>query len=179
MPCSALGRSGCLLRRPYAGQLHGLFAVRHLFGMLLLALRTMKNAAQSQIGAAHGTGLIHRACAGNDLTARGFGNYLSDTSPLRNDLPLAERYSDKRYKAPGPQAFGNVGGQIEPGQKTISRKPARRALLAWRAGLRENHAADFRLGCKKYFIGQLDAGELITVDGTGIDADFVALYQRL
>ena len=97
---------------------------------LFLVRRYRGNISNS---AAHGTGLIHRACAGNDLTARGFGNYLSDTSPLRNDLPLAERYSDKRYKAPGPQAFGNVGGQIEPGQKTISRKPARLALLVWRA----------------------------------------------
>jgi hypothetical protein len=41
------------------------------------------------------TGLIHRACAANDLTDRGFGNYLWVTTLLGNDLPLSERYSDK------------------------------------------------------------------------------------
>ena len=66
--------------------------------MLLVGLRTVKNTAQSQIGAGHCTGRIHRACAGNDLTDRGIGNYLWDKTRLGNDLPLAERYSDKRYK---------------------------------------------------------------------------------
>ena len=47
--------------------------------------------------AAHCTWLIHRACTGNDLTARGFGNYLWDATLLRKDLPLSERYSDRRY----------------------------------------------------------------------------------
>jgi hypothetical protein len=35
--------------------------------------------------------------AGNDLTDRGFGYHLWDTTLLGNDLPLSERYSDKRY----------------------------------------------------------------------------------
>ncbi len=43
------------------------------------------------------TGLIHRDCAGNDLTDRGFGNDLWNTTLLGNELPLSERYSDKRY----------------------------------------------------------------------------------
>jgi hypothetical protein len=99
MPCSTYGRSGYLLRRPYAGQLHGLLAVLHLFEMMPRYLQTRNNVAPSQIGAAHGTGLIHRACATNDLTDRGIGHYFWDTILLGDDLPLSERYSDKRYKS--------------------------------------------------------------------------------
>ena len=59
--------------------------------------RTYVKCRQVPNNGAHCNGIVHRACAANDLTSRGFGNYFRDTTLVRFDPELIMAAEKKRY----------------------------------------------------------------------------------
>ncbi len=69
-----------MLRRPYAAQLRRLYAVLRYLGCHRWFLALKQIYRQIPNSGAHCNGIIHRACAVNDLTSRSFSNYFWDTT---------------------------------------------------------------------------------------------------
>ncbi len=117
---SGQGRSGYFLRRPSAAQLLRLYAVLRYLGCCRCILALKQIYRQIPNSGAHCNGIIHRACAGNDLTSRGFGNYFRDTTP--NQVPLLiSRQLIKDFHGDGRATGKRNPGQSLQGHRSFNR----------------------------------------------------------